>query len=112
MRDACGAAKRCGAGGLRTALLHAGLLTCAAAAQQLEPAVEVTTPVGLQQAFQSGAAHIIVTDHLDLSQIKQPDSAAFLFTSDVSWSAATRTVRVRSRCLLAACMARCMRCKR
>lgn len=76
-------------------MLLAALLTRIVAQPPVPSAVSVTTPAELQQAVRAGTAHILVTEHLDLSQIEEPDSDSALFTSDKSWKSTTLSVRVR-----------------
>ena len=76
-------------------MLLATLLASIAAQPPAPSAVSVTTPAELQRAVRAGTAHILVTEHLDLSQVEEPDSEAALFTSDKSWKSTTLSVRVR-----------------
>ena len=65
------------------------------------PAVPVATAEELQAALRGGAAHIVLTQHVDLSQI-EPDTAAATFStvsadgSAASLTAATLSIRVRT----------------
>lgn len=78
-------------------LLLALLAACVAAQAPVPAAVRVATAAELRGAVQAGAVHIVVTEHLDLTQIADPDRPYYLFDANKSWKRTTRSLRVRLR---------------